>query len=74
MEKRGLVVREECAEDARGLMVRLTDAGQRAIEDAAPAHAETVQRCFFDLLSEEELEALAAVFDRLLENVTREKA
>src|SRR5436309_5829439 len=39
MENRGLVTREECAEDARGLMVRLTDAGRRAIEEAARGHA-----------------------------------
>jgi DNA-binding MarR family transcriptional regulator len=74
MEKRGLVVREECEEDARGLMVRLTDGGRRAIDDAAPAHVETVQRYFFDLVSDEELATLSAVFDRLLENVTRERA
>ena len=69
MEKRGLVARERCTEDARGLMVRLTDAGRRAIEGAAPEHAETVQRCFFDLVSKEELEVLADVFDRLLEHL-----
>jgi DNA-binding MarR family transcriptional regulator len=73
MEKRGLVVRQECSEDARGLMVRLTDAGRKAIEGAAPEHAENVQRHFFDLVSDEELETLAAVFDRLLENLTREE-
>ena len=72
MEKRGLVAREECAEDARGSMVRLTDAGRRAIEGAAPEHAETVRRCFFDLVSDDELETLAAVFDRVLENLARE--
>jgi DNA-binding MarR family transcriptional regulator len=71
MEKRGLVVREECAEDARGLMVRLTHVGRQAIEDAAPAHAETVQRYFFDMLSQDELDTLAAVFDRVLENLDR---
>jgi DNA-binding MarR family transcriptional regulator len=69
MEKRGLVVREECAEDGRGLMVRLTDTGRAAIEDAAPGHAETVQRLFFDLVSKQELATLAAVFDRVLENL-----
>jgi DNA-binding MarR family transcriptional regulator len=72
MEKRGLVAREECAEDGRGLMVRVTDAGRRAIEAAAPAHVEYVQRCFFDLVSSDELETLAAVFDRVLDNLTRE--
>jgi DNA-binding MarR family transcriptional regulator len=74
MERRGLVAREECAEDARGLMVRLTKAGRRAIGEAAPAHAEAVQRCFFDLLSKDEIETLAAVFDRVLENLKRENA
>src|SRR5213592_2161722 len=42
MEKRGLITREECAEDGRGLMVRLTAAGRQAIEKAAPAHVENV--------------------------------
>jgi len=74
MEKRGLVTREECAEDGRGLMVRLTAAGRKAIKGAAPRHVESVQRYIFDLLSDEELETLASVFDRVLENVTREKA
>jgi DNA-binding MarR family transcriptional regulator len=73
METRGLVVREECSEDARGSMVRLTRAGRRAIEGAAPEHAETVRRCFFDLLSDKELGTLGSVFDRVLENLQREQ-
>ena len=74
MEKRGLIAREECVEDGRGLMARVTDAGRRAIEAAAPAHAEDVQRYFFDLLSNDDLDTLAAVFDRLLENLPRDSA
>jgi DNA-binding MarR family transcriptional regulator len=74
MEKRGLIAREECAEDGRGLMVRVTKAGRRAIEMAAPAHVENVQRYFFDLLTDDELDTLAAVFDRALENLTRNDA
>jgi DNA-binding MarR family transcriptional regulator len=66
MERRGLVAREECPEDARGTMVRLTDAGRAAIEGAAPKHAETVRRYFIDRLSKAELDTLSAVFDRLL--------
>jgi DNA-binding MarR family transcriptional regulator len=66
MERRGLVAREECSEDARGSMVRLTDAGRAAIEGAAPKHAETVRRYFIDRLSKAELDTLSAVFDRLL--------
>jgi DNA-binding MarR family transcriptional regulator len=74
MENRGLITREECAVDARGLMVRLTDTGRRAIEEAAPGHAESVRRYFFDLLSYDEIETLAAVFDRVLDNLRSEKA
>ena len=66
MEQRGLVAREECSEDRRGSMVRLTDAGMAAVEDVAPAHSEAIRRYFFDQLSNAELETLAAVFDRLL--------
>ena len=73
MEKRGLVIREECAEDARGLMVRLTKAGRRAIEEAAPGHAEAVRRYFFDQLSNDEIETMAAAFDRVLDNLRRGK-
>ena len=71
MERRGLVAREECEEDGRGTMVRLTDAGRRAIEGAAPGHAEHVHRYFFDLVSNEEVATLTSVFERVLEHVPR---
>jgi len=71
MEKRGLVVREECAEDARGAMVRMTDAGRAAITSAAPGHVAATRRYFFDLLSDEEVDDLTAVFDRVLANLDR---
>jgi DNA-binding MarR family transcriptional regulator len=74
MEQRGLVAREECSEDGRGTMVRLTSTGRTAIKRAAPEHAENVQRYFFDLVSKEELATLSAVFDRLLENLARHPA
>ncbi len=69
MEKRGLVVREECTEDGRGLMVRLTKVGRRAIEAVAPQHVANVRRYFFDVVSKQELATLAVVFDRMLENL-----
>jgi DNA-binding MarR family transcriptional regulator len=71
MERRGLVAREECSEDGRGSMVRLTDTGRSAIEGAAPAHAETVRGHFFDRLSDDELDTLTAVFERLLAGMQR---
>jgi DNA-binding MarR family transcriptional regulator len=58
MEQRGLVRREECASDARGAFVVLTEGGLRAIEAAAPAHVESVRRNFIDLLTHEQIRAL----------------
>ena len=66
MEQRGLIVREECVEDARGAMVRMTDAGRSAIEHAAPGHVAATRRHFFDHLSKKEVEQLTTVFDRVL--------
>jgi DNA-binding MarR family transcriptional regulator len=65
MEKRGLVTREECADDARGAMVRMTADGRAAIEAAAPGHVATVRRYFFDQLSEDEQDTLGRLFGRL---------
>jgi DNA-binding MarR family transcriptional regulator len=69
MEKRGLVVREECTADARGAMVRMTEAGRAAIERAAPGHVAATRRQFFDLLSDKEVDVLTKVFDRVLANL-----
>ncbi len=51
MEKRGLVGREQCPDDARGAFVAITPAGREAIEQAAPGHACTVRRLVFDHLT-----------------------
>jgi DNA-binding MarR family transcriptional regulator len=69
MEKRGLVVREECVSDARGSMIRLTEAGRAAIEAAAPDHVEAVRGFVFDVLSREEQDALTSLLDRVLEGL-----
>jgi DNA-binding MarR family transcriptional regulator len=73
MEKRGLLVREGCAEDARGSMVRITPAGRSAIEAAVPSHVEAVRRHVFDHLSAAELRTLGEVFDRLLEGLPEDE-
>jgi DNA-binding MarR family transcriptional regulator len=54
MQRRGLIVREECPGDARGAFIVLTAAGRNAIESAAPAHAAAVLELVFDQLSDEE--------------------
>ncbi|AUH40030.1 MarR family winged helix-turn-helix transcriptional regulator [Streptomyces sp. CMB-StM0423] len=71
MEKRGLVAREPCADDARGSMVRVTPEGRAAIEAAAPEHVETVRRHFFDPLTRDEVETLGVLLARLLDTLAR---
>ncbi|XVQ84052.1 MarR family winged helix-turn-helix transcriptional regulator [Microbispora siamensis] len=69
MQRRGLVTREECADDGRGAYVVITEEGRRAITAAAPGHVETVRHLFFDGLTREQVTALerlaADVLDRL---------
>jgi DNA-binding MarR family transcriptional regulator len=71
MEKRGLVAREECAEDGRGALVRMTPAGRAAIEGAAPDHVDATRRYFFDHLSSRDIDVFTRVFDRVLANLDR---
>ncbi|MEU7692585.1 MarR family transcriptional regulator [Microbispora hainanensis] len=69
MQRRGLVRREECADDGRGAYVVITEEGRRAITAAAPGHVETVRSVFFDGLTREQVTALERlatdVLDRL---------
>ena len=74
MEKRGLVVRENCPSDARGAFVVLTPEGRTAIEEAAPGHVETVRRLMFDGLTSEQVEALTAIADVVLDRIDRAPA
>lgn len=61
MAERGLVRREKCPSDMRGAFVVLTDTGRAAIEQAAPGHVAAVRRWFVDLLTPEQLDALAEI-------------
>jgi len=66
MQHRGLVTREECEEDGRGSFVELTPAGWQAIRAAAPHHVASVRENFIDLLSSDEIDALAAISEKVL--------
>ena len=70
MRQRGLVARQDCADDARGAVIVLTDAGRAAIEEAAPSHVASVRRNFFDLLSAEQLGRLEDFTNTVLAHLT----
>lgn len=74
MERRGLVAREECEADGRGSTIVLTDMGLETIMAAAPGHVASVRRHLMDLLSEEELAALAAFSHRIVAHLTKVQA
>lgn len=69
MEKRGLVRRAACADDARGSVIEITEVGRRAIEDAAPAHVDAVRKYLIDHIGDDELATLTAVFQRALDRL-----
>lgn len=66
MQRRGLVVKEDSADDGRAAIVVLTDKGRRTIEEAASAHVASVRRNFVDLLTKEELATLGAIAERVV--------
>ncbi|GAA4506932.1 MarR family transcriptional regulator [Actinoallomurus oryzae] len=70
MQARGLVVKEDCPDDGRGAFVVLTEKGWGTIEEAAPAHVESVRRHFIDLLTEDEITTLGDITARVLAHLT----
>lgn len=62
LERDGLVVRAVSAQDGRGRIVRLTDAGRRTIDDAFEAHVAREHRLLapLDAAEAEELASLLA--------------
>ncbi len=64
-EQRRLVERRTCPEDGRATNAWLTERGLELAREAQAAHVADVQRVFFDVLSPDELEALAGAFARL---------
>ncbi|MDT0487645.1 MULTISPECIES: MarR family winged helix-turn-helix transcriptional regulator [Streptomyces] len=66
MAGRGMVVREDCLEDARGAFVVITDVGRAAVEAAAPRHVEAVRELFMDHVTPAELRVLAEISERVI--------
>jgi DNA-binding MarR family transcriptional regulator len=74
MERRRLIERQDCADDARGAFVVLTDEGRRAIERAAPAHVETVRALVFDGLDPNQVDTLADIAEGVLDRIDTGRA
>jgi DNA-binding MarR family transcriptional regulator len=59
LEAEGLVRRESCPNDRRGMFAVLTPAGRRRLQRAAPDHVASVRRHFVDRLDRAQLVAVA---------------
>ncbi|WP_338673020.1 MarR family transcriptional regulator [Streptomyces sp. SCSIO 30461] len=69
MENAGLVRRENCESDRRGLFAVLTDHGMETMRKVAPHHVESVRQHFIDLLSPEALADLRASLTPVAEHL-----
>ncbi|MBM7489049.1 DNA-binding MarR family transcriptional regulator [Micromonospora luteifusca] len=67
MESRGLLRRAPDPADGRGCLLVLTAQGLEALEDAAPAHVQSVRRHFVDRLAPDDLAAIEQIARRLEE-------
>ncbi len=69
LEDRGWVSRQRTAEDGRGYLATLTDAGFAKLAEAAPGHVAAVRSLVFDALTPEQVshldEVCAAIAARL---------
>ncbi|MGX7677834.1 MarR family winged helix-turn-helix transcriptional regulator [Jatrophihabitans sp. DSM 45814] len=74
MEQRGLIERTDCPTDARGTFIQLTEKGWRTIEAAAPPHVAAVRAYFVDLLTEDEIDSLTAISEKVHDKIAARAA
>ncbi|MCC6455782.1 MAG: MarR family transcriptional regulator [Caldilineaceae bacterium] len=66
MEARGLVTREECTEDNRGSVIRVTDDGRKLAAEARAHYEQAVRRYVADALTPEQMAALGTIAETVL--------
>ena len=65
LERAGLVLRQRCESDRRGLFAQLTEAGAARLEDARVTHLEGVRARVLSRFSDTELAQLGGYWERL---------
>ena len=71
LERDGLVERIPCEDDARGQYAVLTPRGRDAFDAARRTHLAGVRQRFLERLSPDELQGMAAFWERIVPGVTR---
>lgn len=71
MEAAGFVERRQCAEDGRGVVAFMTEAGYAKLVEAAPVHVESVRRALIEVANDDDLEAIGRVFTNVIDGLQR---
>jgi DNA-binding MarR family transcriptional regulator len=66
LEREGLLERDACTSDGRGMFAVLTDKGEALLERARRTHLDGVRERFLRHFSQEDLERLAGYWQRVL--------
>ncbi|TDD76218.1 MarR family winged helix-turn-helix transcriptional regulator [Actinomadura rubrisoli] len=69
LESKGLVKRDSCPNDKRGVYAHLTEEGFAALERAARDHVEVVRTFFIDVIQPEDLEAIGRAFTAVMKRL-----
>lgn len=70
MAARGLIERQQHPTNSRAAVVVLTTHGLCTLEAAAPDHVDSVRRHFIDLLTTEQIDALADATDTVIDHLS----
>jgi DNA-binding MarR family transcriptional regulator len=65
LEREGLLKRERCESDARGLFAEITPEGRRIFDAARRTHLDGVRALFLDRFSRDELRTLGGLWQKL---------
>jgi DNA-binding MarR family transcriptional regulator len=71
MQERGLVVREACLDDGRGVECVLTEEGFKVLEAVAPGHVENVRAIMFAPLAPDDVTALGVALSKVREELRK---
>jgi DNA-binding MarR family transcriptional regulator len=66
LERDGLIVRESCADDARGQFAVITEDGRAKLEAARATHRASIRALFLDHFTADELDVLGDAWERVL--------
>ncbi|HJR90669.1 MAG TPA: MarR family transcriptional regulator [Aeromicrobium sp.] len=69
LEEAGILRRERCDEDGRGVQAVLIDEGLKRLEEAADTHVRGVQEHLIAHASDKELASIGAVMERVLDDL-----